>query len=269
MKTRSGLFAALGFLVALLLGGAGLWVMSSSANLPGTRLRADLTIQDFRLPSSFRVDPQEISEQLSEALQQRAARDFAIRTLLGTDGQTKLSEVVVPRLLTTGVIRRLIQDMDSLGTVVSVAEYKGLITGTIHNLSGAPLDDVALILPGVTHAETATGDPLGIQEPDAGLQAITFGTLAPGSQVTFSAWFDDHPWADPAFEDRVRVGASGRLDGVVALRGQEAWMGSSLQTTPWARWIVLTVLAATATGGFLGLGYVLLARLRPTRKAAP
>ena len=255
------------FLLLALLSGASLAVMTGHRFWPGPLLQVNLDSQIFNLPASFELDPAEISEELSGILATRAQEDYAIRTLLGTEGQTQMADVVVPRLLNAGVIRRLIEDIDGLRTVISVAEYNALVTGQLENRSDLPMEDVALILPGAVLAESVDGQRFTISEPDLDLQSIEFGPLEPGQTIRFNVWFNTVP--DPTsleFFRQVRVGASKGIDGSVSFHGHQDWFGQLLEVVPWARWIVGTILSLSLLGSTAALGYHFLGLFRPKKR---
>jgi len=255
------------FLLVALLSGASLAVMAGHRFWPGPLLQANLESQIFSLPADFELDPEEISDELSGILADRAQEDYAIRTLLGTEGQTQMADVVVPRLLNAGVIRRLIEDIDGLHTVISVSEYNALVTGQLENRSDLPMEDVALILPGAILAESVDGQRFPISEPDPDLQSIEFGPLEPGQTVHFNVWFNIVPDpASPEFAGQVRLGASGGIDGNVSFHGLQDWFGQLLEVVPWARWIVGTILSFSLLGSAAALGYQFLGLFRPKRR---
>jgi hypothetical protein len=234
---------------------------------PEPLLQAQLEFQNFRLPARFELDPAEISDELSRELSMRAQQDFAIRTLLGTDGQNKVADLVVPRLLNASVIRRLIEGVDALSTVISVSQYNGLVIGQIENSSDRPMEDVALILPGAADAEGVDGQRFTISEPGPDLKSIQFGTIEPGQTLHFNVWFNDVPdSASTAFADHVRLGASEGIDGNVSIYGQQDWFGQSLEVVSWARWTVAAILALAFVGSFAALGYQAVGLLRPMRR---
>lgn len=240
------------------------------AAFSGTRLSdlwrpnlvARVEVQNFALPARFSLDPVEIADELSAELQTRAIRDTALRLLLGNNGQQQVADVVVPRLLNPGVIRRMFEDMESLGTVIGVTEFQGLITGTIRNDGETALNDVALTLPGALKAELSDGTNLDIAAPTDDLNAVGFGTLEAGASHQFLVWLDR-----PALEvanrpEFVRTGASGGYDGVVELRGGSDWFGAELEVAPWARWLIAGLLALVAVISFVALAMSVLAGRR-------
>lgn len=261
------LWIVLPLLLLIVSCGASLAAMAGYRFWPEPELQARLEFQNFKLPASFDLDPAEISDQLSAELSLRAQQDFAIRTLLGTEGQTKVADLVVPRLLNASVIRRLIEDVESLGTVISVAEYKGLVVGQVSNLSDVPMEDVALILPGAVYAESVDGQNLAISEPDTGLQSVEFGTLEPGTTLNFDVWFNAAP--DPTadgFGNRLRLGASQGVDGNVSIYGNHDWFGRSLEVVSWARWTVAAIIALAFVGAVASLGYQVMGMFRPASR---
>ncbi len=261
------IWIVLPLLVLVLVCGASLATMAGYKLFPEPDLQAQLEFQNFRLPSGFDLDPEEISGELSAELSARAQQDFAIRTLLGTDGQSKVADLVVPRLLNTSVIRRLIADVDSLGTVLSVAEYKGLVIGQVRNSGDSPMEDVALILPGAVLAESVEGQGLAVSAPEPELQSIEFGTLAAGETVNFNVWFNVVPDpSSPEFANSVRLGAARGIDGNVAIFGHHDWFGRSLEVVSWARWTTAAILGLALIGAFTALSYQLIGVYRPARR---
>lgn len=216
------------------------------------KLVAEIRVQDFDLPANFSMDPNEVSDELSAQLQRRATSDAALRFLLGGEGQQQVAEVVVPRLLNAGVIRRMISEMDTLGTVLEATEFHGLVTGHIRNDGDTPLAEVALTLPGALRAEVNDGTVLDIAEPREDLSVVNFGTLEAGDDVPFMVWLDRPASTLAALPQFVRTGSRGS-DGVVEMRGNENWFGADLEVAPWARWLIAGLLTLGTVLAFVAL----------------
>src|SRR6056297_284384 len=231
-------------------------------------LVAEVRLAPFALPATIGIDDEEIALALSTRLQQRVERDTALRLLLGGEGRDRMREVVVPRLLNAGVIRRLIEDTPSLGAMIEAEAYRGLATVRIENRTGAELTDVAITLPEALRAERA-GDAVPLARHGESLRSITLPALAANESASLTIWMAAPPEALAARAGEMRLGAvrqsgtggqsaAGEAeaeDGIVQLRGQPgAWIGADLEIRPWARWLVaglLALLGALAASGAL------------------
>lgn len=247
---------AVGLISAIALAAFGGWPIST---LWQPKLVAEIEVQDFALPSKFSMNPNEISDELSAELQRRANSDTALRFLLGGDGQQQVAEVVVPRLLNSGVISRMFGNMESLGTVMEVTEFHGMVTGNIRNDGDKVLRDVALTLPGALKAETADGTAVDVVEPRDDLAAVNFGDLEAGAVRSFTVWLDRPARDLTAAPQFVRTGAQEGVDGLVEMRGDRGWFGSGLEVAPWARWLVAGLLTLMAVLSFTGFAMSLFA----------
>jgi hypothetical protein len=221
----------------------------------GPPLVGDLVLHEVQVPAAFKIDPVLIADELVKRMQRRSESDLALRILLGDKGNELLRDRAVPRLVNAGVVRRMVEEMEGLGTVIAFGSYRSYAPISIRNTGETTLDDVAITLPHAVLAERGDGGgPLEISEHDAALGAISLGRLAPGAAVLIHAWFDEPPAAIAARGDAIRLGADGGVRGNMRVYPAAAgWNGADLQVLPWARWLIAAVLAAVAFAAFATL----------------
>ena len=217
-------------------------------------LVAEVKVEAMALPAAFQLNADEIASDLSERLQRRAVEDFALRTLLGADGQQQLADIAVPRLLNAAVIRRMIQDIPSLGTVTAVGGYHSYVSLIVTNHGDATLSDVALSAPDAARAETTDGTALRIVSPQRNVDVVNLGNLEPGAQIEARVWFERG--RDELLQQREAflIAAGEVRRGQVNFRGTgRDWFGADLEVTPWARWLVGAVVLALSVVGLVGV----------------
>lgn len=217
-------------------------------------LVAEVQVEAMAMPAAFRLDAEEIATDLSERLQRRATEDFALRTLLGSNGQQQVSEIVIPRLLNAGVIRRMIQEIPSLEAVTAVSSYKSYIALQVNNTGDIPLTDVAFSAPGAVRAEKSDGSDLPIVTPDRDVDVVNLGNLEPGGEVNVRIWFENLPEDILLQRDNFLLAARNVRSGQINFRGTgREWFGADLEVTPWGRWLVGAVVLSLGLGGFISL----------------
>lgn len=228
----------------------------------GTPLTADVVVNEVAVPADYAIDPVVVSDELVKRMQRRSETDLALNILLGENGNTLLRERAVPRLVNAGVVRRMVQEMDGLGTVIAFADYHSFARIVVTNRSGAELTDVALTLPAAARAER-DGQILDLREHKNGLTSVSFDTMAPGEQVALSVWFTDAPGVVASRAGDMRVGASGGVRGSVrTFQSVTHWNGAELQVRPWARWLVAGVLTAVTVAALAALALLAIGALR-------
>lgn len=242
-------------LLALICGAVSLLVLAGGGGLFRTSpLVAEVQIEAMALPSAFQLDAEEIATDLSERMQRRATEDFALRTLLGSNGQQQVSDIVIPRLLNVGVIRRMIQDIPSLDTVTAVSSYQSFASISVTNLGEAALTDVALSMPGAVRAELSDGTDVDIVSPDRGVDVVNLGTLEPQDRLLARVWFEDAPQDMLVRRGEFLLAAKSVRSGEVLFRGTGSdWFGADLEVTPWGRWLVGALAFSLFVGGFVSL----------------
>ena len=256
----------LGALGALILSVVGLLAMTGGLrNLASPGLSAELHLARFPLPQGFGLEPQEVADFMVVELTERATDDIALRLALGTDGQKKLIEVVIPRLVNSVVVRDMIAEIKPLNNVLSVGAFRLAGQVTVTN-RGEARKDVALTLPGLLLAEGG-----GIETTENGLTALTLGEMAAGETRVVPVWLGEAAQAAGAGLSRqVRLGDGAGARGRVWIFGPEGgWTGADLQAIPAARWVVGGVLAIVALASGLVLVMALMTRLRLGRRPSP
>lgn len=242
-------------LLSLVCGAVSFVVLSGEGQLfKSSPLVAEVQVEAMAMPAAFRLDAEEIATDLSERLQRRATEDFALRTLLGSNGQQQVSDIVIPRLLNVGVIRRMIQEIPSLDTVTAVSSYQSHVSLQVNNTGDTPLTDVAFSAPGAVRAEKADGSELRIVTPDRDVDVVNLGNLEPGGETNVRIWFENPPEEILSQLDNFLLAARNVRSGQVNFRGTgREWFGADLEVNPWGRWLVGAVVLSLSVGGFISL----------------
>lgn len=253
MSIRARAIAILFFLGLALAGGLGLAAMAGAvgALAPGG-LKADVVLADYPLPDGFGVAPKEVSDFLVSEMQERVLADIAMRLVLGTDNQQKLHDVVIPRLLNAGVIRKMIEEVQPLADVLSIGQFKSTARIIVRNDGAATLTDVAMIVPDAVRAEDGNG-VVHIVQTQPGLSAINVGDMAPGEQRSITVWRSAAADFSSAAIGQFSLGAANGVRGQFDVLGAHDWLGAGLEKFTWARWLVAGLLVAVAFAGLLGL----------------
>lgn len=236
---------------------AGILVLSGhSAWFTKGALVARVDVAAFPLPEDFGLEPSGFSAYLTQTLQDRAREDIALRVTIGTDAVAELVDIGVPRLVTTGMVRRMTEDYPALADILAMSQIAASATIEVSNDTGADLEDVALTLPGalrvMPHGD-ASGDLVPTQ---AGTMALELGALPAGAHWRGAVWLDrdfastaptdergvptDPGWL--SLREGIAVGAAEGLRGTVLLSGDPAWPGQMLEAIPPVRWIVTALL---------------------------
>ena len=220
-----------------------------------TPLSAEVHLTDYPLPTGFGLEPQIVADFLTDELTTRAKDNIALRLALGTDGQKKLIEIAIPRLVSSAVVRDMIKNIKPLANVLSVGEFRLAARVVVVN-RGDARSDVALTLPGAILAEAATGSA-EIEATSTGLTAVKLGDMAAGETRLLWVWMGQGAVdAGAGFGKQVLLGDAGGTVGRVWVYGQGAWQGADLQAMPAARWMVGGVLVLVFIASvlvFLGL----------------
>ncbi|MGH1479248.1 MAG: hypothetical protein ACRBM6_11125 [Geminicoccales bacterium] len=267
---RTFVLAALSLAVGAVCLAALLVVLGGWGGIAGPDLKARVQVHQVKVPSGYEIDPRRISDELVRRMQRRSEVDMALRVLLGEEGNELLRERAVPRLLNAGVLRRMIDEMDGLGTVIAFAGYEAWSEITVTNSSTLLLEDVAITLPHAAHAETAGGGAIELKKHDRDLSSTALGQLEPSKSLTLYVWFDRPSEQVVARSSEIRIGAA---DGV---RGRSliydpahAWNGADLEVEPWARWLVAAVLAVIACACLAVLMLLVVSLFRSRLSRAP
>ncbi|GKY88458.1 hypothetical protein [Sinisalibacter aestuarii] len=232
----------------------------------GGPLVAEMALNEVAVPAAYEINPVTIADELVARMQQRSETDMALGMLLGEKGNALMRDRALPRLVNAGVVRRMVEEMDGLGTVIAFAGYHAYAPVRVENRGDDALDDVAMTLPGAVRAETEAGAPVTISEHDDGLAALSLGRLEPGEAVAVRVWFDQTPTAVAARGAEMRLGAAGGLRGIVNLYpAAMGWNGADLQVLPWARWLIAGVLTAVGFAALAALALTLVSLGRRAR----
>lgn len=242
---------------------AGLFAMTGALRgLVSPDLTAEVELSDFPLPSGFGLEPQVVADFMIQELTRRSENDIAMRLALGDDGQKKLAEIVVPRLVSSAVVREMISKIKPLADVLAVGTFRASGHVVVRN-AGAARGDVALTMPGAVLVEAETG-AAEITATSTGLTAIKLGEMAAGEERVLHVWLDQPAGAE--IGKQIRLGDGSGERGRVWVFGHGAgWQGADLQAMPAARWVVLGVLALVFLGSVLMVLMLALTRLRARR----
>ena len=234
--------------------------------LAGQPLGARVLVHEIRVPSSYAIDPTNVADELVRRMQVRSERDMALRVMLGEEMVARVRDRVLPRLLNAGVLRRMIVDMDGLGTVIAFSGYRSWGRITVTNAGPAPLEDVAITLPHASRAEMADGASLEVRDHGDELSSVTLGRLEAGGSVGLAVWFEQAPEAVTARGADIRLGADGGVRGTVRLYDPtHGWNGAELENQSWARWLIAGVLAAVGFAAFAAVVLLAVGLVRPRR----
>jgi hypothetical protein len=237
---------AIGALTVLVAALASLVAMAGMLpQLVSRPLVAEVRLEPMLLPGGVALDPVEISNFIEERLTENAERDVAIRMGLGPEQSERLMTIVIPRLVNSAVISRMIDRIPPLKAVVSLHTLRTTARIVVRNRSDAPLTDVAMALPGIVLAERADGQPMEVVAR-GGITAMRLGTLEPGEARIVTSWLDVPLAAAERFSAEMALGASGGQAGELMVYAGEGWVGEDLNAFPWARWLVGGLLAAVA-----------------------
>ncbi|MCB1516559.1 MAG: hypothetical protein KDJ19_02940 [Hyphomicrobiaceae bacterium] len=269
MSFRVRAIAILFFLGLTFAGGLGLAAMTGGLSaLMSGNLKAEMVLNDYPLPSGFGVAPQEVSDFLVAEMQGRVLTDVALRLVMGSDNQQKLHDVVIPRLINAGVIRKMIGAVQPLADVLSLGQFKSTAQIKVHNGGTAALADVAMIIPGALRAQDSNGI-VPITETQPGLSAIKLGDMAPGADRSIIVWRSAAVDFSPDAISQFSLGAADGVRGQLEVLGTRDWLGAGLEKSAWARWLVAGLLVALTFAGLIGLATSLRAALPRRRRNLP
>lgn len=253
----------IGAVAAAVISLAGLLAMTGGLRaLVSPELTAEVELSAFPLPQDFGLEPQIVTDFLVEELTLRGKDDIALRLALGEDGQQLLADVVIPRLVSSVVVREMIAKIKPLANVLSVGSFRASARVVVSN-AGAARSDVALTLPGVLLVEAESGTA-EITQTSTGLTALALGDMEAGEARVLRVWLGDVAMA--GIGDQIRLGDAAGSRGRVWVYGHGAgWQGADLQAMPPARWVISGVLALVLMGSVLTMVMALLSRLRGRR----
>ena len=250
-----------GLLVATLAMGGLLSMTGTLRGLISPPLTAEVRLAEFQLPGSFGLEPQEVADFLVGKLTKRAETDIALRLAMGTEGQSRLIDLVIPRLVSPSVVREMIRDIPPLAKILSVAEFK--FTGRIKVTNrGAARNDVALTLPGALLAEADSGT-VEITTTSSGLTALTLGDMAADEERVVRVWLGQAAVdAGATLRQSVLLGDGAGEMGRVWIYDQVNWQGADLQAIAPARWMIAAVLLLVFVAAALTVAFGLMTALR-------
>ena len=253
----------MGAFVAAAISLAGLLAMTGTLRpLVSPELSVEVHLSDYPLPQGFGLEPQVVADFLVAELTKRGTDDIALRLALGVEGQKRLVEIAIPRLVNSAVVRDMIANIQPLANVLSVGEFRMSARVVVQN-RGAARSDVALTLPGAVLVEAETGTA-EIETTSTGLTALNLGEMAAGEVRVLRVWLGEAAaGAGAGIGKQVLLGDAAGTAGRVWIYGQgAAWQGADLQAMPVARWVIGGVLVLAFIGSVLTMLMVGLARLR-------
>lgn len=230
-------------------------------------LSADVHLHTFTVPSSFRVDRNELSDSLLRQIEERAATDVGLRMSLDELARTQLTDLIIPRLINPSVVARLIQDVPALSAILEIASYKSVAEIVVSNNTDGDLNDAVVLLPGLIGAQNMDDVPVPVVTTEPGLTALSLGTLTPWESRTLTVWMNLSLPELQTAQSQIRVGAADGLNGQVHLFGRTDWTGKDLEVLPWTRWIIGFVVAFAGLAAF-GALVVMTLRAMPRRSTS-
>jgi hypothetical protein len=256
--------AVLGVAVSLL----GILAMTGNLRLfLSPQLSAEVHLTEYPLPSGFGLEPQIVADFLVQELVDRATSDIALRLALGAEGQKRMIEIGIPRLVNSVVVRDMIKNIKPLANVLSVGDFRIAARVVVENRDAARRG-IALTLPGAILVEAESGSA-AIKATSTGLTAIDLGDMAAGESRVLNVWLGQAAVdAGSAIGGQMLLGDANGEAGRVWIYGQELWQGADLQAMPFARWAIGGVLMVVFVASLLTLVLTALARLgvgRPRR----
>lgn len=229
------------------------------------QLSVELHLTDYPLPSGFGLEPQVVADFLAAELVKRGTDDIALRMALGRDGQRKLIEIAIPRLVNSTVVRDMISNIKPLANVLAVGGFRMAARVVVVN-RGQARRDVALTLPGAVLVEAETGSA-AIETTSTGLAALKLGDMAAGEARVLHVWLGQAAVdAGAGFGRQVLLGDALGTVGRVWIYGRGGWQGADLQAMPVARWMIGGVLAVVFIAAALVLLMAAMSRLRVWRR---
>lgn len=253
----------IGAIVTAAISLAGLMAMTGTLrSLVSPDLTAEVHLSDYPLPQGFGLEPQVVADFLVAELTTRGTDDIALRLALGEEGQKKLVEIAIPRLVNSVVVRDMIENIQPLANVLSVGAFRMSARVVVQN-AGEARSDVALTLPGAVLVEAETGTA-EIETTSTGLTALNLGDMTAGEVRVLRVWLGEAAaQAGPGLGKQMLLGDAVGTKGRVWLYGQNAsWQGADLQAMPLARWVIGGVLVLAFIGAILTMLMLVLTHLR-------
>lgn len=237
-------------LTLTLAAGIGLIVLTGQGRaLFAPSLQAELTVQDFVLPSGFGLDPERVAGFMTDELRQRLADDVGIRMSLKPEVMKKVKDIVLPRLMNVVAVQSMMRDIPELSAILDIGAFRRTVRGTVR--SGAAAQDVALTVPGALLAEV-DGEKIRITPTSTGIAALELGSMAAGQAHEVTLWLDDSALSADLGQS-IRLGAAAGQRGRVLLWGAQGWFGADLEALRWSRWLIGGLLAGVTLFGLAGL----------------
>lgn len=263
MSNRTAPILILLVAVSALAAATTLVVIGKWHDLFGPRFSAEIQLHEVAVPSTFRIDPVLISDEIATRMTKRTETDTALRIMLSAGQNELLRERAIPRLISAGAIRQMLDDMEGLGSVRDFATYKSYAQVRIENQTAEVLSDVALVLPHAKTAESPGAVNLDFRLAEGEIGAISIPALNPGETVDLNVWFDGVPKKIVERKSRILLGADGGIRGGVRVYGATSnWNGADLEILLWARWLVAVFCVLIAFGAVSGAVLTLVARAR-------
>jgi len=235
------------------------------------QLSAEVHFADYPLPKGFGLEPHIVADFLVAELTTRATDDIALRLAMGPDGQKKVIEVAIPRLVNSVVVRDMIANIEPLANVLSVGNFRMSARVVVTNNSVARTD-VALTMPGVVLVEADTGIA-AVETTSTGLTAVNLGEMAADETRVLTVWLGQAALdAGPGIVKQLLLGDAGGSVGRVWLYGRGSWQGADLQAMPAVRWMVGGALTVVFVASILVMLLAVLERLnlgRRPRRSSP
>lgn len=237
-------------LALTLAAGIGLIVLAGQGKaLFAPSLQAELTVQDFIVPSGFGLDPEGVAGFMTDELRQRLADDVGIRMSLKPDVMKKVKDIVLPRLMNVVAVQSMMREIPELSAILDIGSFRRTVRGTVHSAVAA--QDVALTVPGALLAEV-DGKKIRLTPTSTGITALELGAMTAGQGREVTLWLYDSARSDDLGR-LIKLGAAGGQRGQVLLWGAHGWFGADMEALRWSRWLIGGLLAGVALFGLAGL----------------
>lgn len=239
----------------ILSAGLGLLIMSGNARaLLAPSLQAELHLQDFPLPPDMGVDPVRVADFLAKELQQRMENDIAIRLMLEEGTAKKVTDIVLPRLMSVVAVQAMMREVPELSALLDLGTFRQAVSGTVLSTDAAA--DVALTVPGATMA-TVDGKRVGITTTSTGMKALELGAMSAGQSHDIVLWLDESSTTVDLGRS-ILLGAAEGQRGRVLLWGDRGWFGADVEPLRWGRWVIGSVLTAVLLFGLASVAMPIL-----------
>ena len=152
------------------------------------QMLVEANISSFQLPDGFGVETSDISDFLLERLTDRLQSDVSLRIALQDDEQEKLRGLVLPRLITTGLVRDMLRDVRKLADLLTTKDFNSFTEIRLINSSQDIIEDVAISFPGAIRSEGLDKQIIEIAISASGIEVLDVGDVEAGQTKSVVVW---------------------------------------------------------------------------------